>query len=41
MMQLMQRYLRQREKKAEETDVQKLRKELVEFGNILKEALNP
>ncbi|XP_077273858.1 short transient receptor potential channel 5 isoform X3 [Temnothorax americanus] len=41
MTQLVQRYLRQREKKAEETDVQRLRKELTEFSNILKEALSP
>lgn len=41
MTQLVQRYLRQREKKVEETDVQKLRKELIEFSNILKEALSP
>lgn len=41
MTQLVQRYLRQYEKKMEETDVQKLRKELIEFSNILKEALSP
>ncbi|XP_029161945.1 short transient receptor potential channel 5-like [Nylanderia fulva] len=39
--QLVQRYLRQYERRVEETDVQKLRKELMEFSNILKEALSP
>jgi len=41
MTQLVQRYLRRHEKKMEETDIQKLRKELKEFSNILKEALSP
>jgi len=41
MTQLVQRYLRQHEKEMEETDIQKLRKELIEFSNILKEALSP
>ncbi|XP_014479025.1 PREDICTED: short transient receptor potential channel 4-like [Dinoponera quadriceps] len=41
MTQLVQRYFRQRERKVEETDMQKLRKELMEFNNILKEALSP
>lgn len=43
--QLVQRYLRQLERKIEETDIQtdiqKLRNELMEFSNILKEALSP
>jgi hypothetical protein len=39
--QLVQRYLRQLERKTEETDIQKLRNELMEFSNILKEALSP
>ncbi|KYN39104.1 Short transient receptor potential channel 5 [Trachymyrmex septentrionalis] len=41
MTQLVQRYLCRHEKKMEETDTQKLRKELKEFSNILKEALSP
>lgn len=41
MAQLVQRYLRQYERRVEETDIQKLRKELMEFSNILKEALSP
>ncbi|XP_011062977.1 PREDICTED: short transient receptor potential channel 4-like [Acromyrmex echinatior] len=41
MTQLVQRYLRRYEKKMEETDIQKLRNELKEFSNILKEALSP
>ncbi|KAM0727282.1 Short transient receptor potential channel 5 [Formica fusca] len=41
MAQLVQRYLRQYERRVEETDMQKLRKELMEFSNILKEALSP
>lgn len=39
--QLVQRYLRQLERETEETDMQKLRNELMEFSNILKEALSP
>jgi len=38
---LVQRYFRHREKMLEETDIQKLRKELLEFSSILKDALSP
>ncbi|XP_070524883.1 short transient receptor potential channel 4 isoform X1 [Cardiocondyla obscurior] len=41
MARLVQRYLRQCEKKIEKDDVQKLRQELKEFSNILKDALSP
>jgi hypothetical protein len=38
---LVQRYFRNREKMLEETEIQKLRKELLELSTILKDALSP